>query len=136
MTKKAKERENPDDPDTPFLEWTFGAIGLALFAGAIIVMSLGLSGEREAPMITVTAGAAEASADLFRVEYSAFNAGDETASDVHLVARLMDGETAVEEQETQIDLLPGGSTRHGGLYFRHNPAELVLEIKPVSYQAP
>lgn len=136
MTNKDKDRRNADDPDTPFLEWTFGAIGLALFAGAIIVTLLGMIGEREAPVISAKAEPAEPSGSLFRVAYTAINAGDETASDVHLVATLMDGDRTVERQEAKIDLLPGGSIRHGGLYFTNNPADLVVQIVPVSYQSP
>lgn len=136
MADENRKSETAEDPDTPFLEWTFGAIGLALFAAAITVTSLALVGKREAPLVTVTAEAAAPAADLFRVEYSAFNAGDETAADVHLVATLKAGGEIVEMQETRIDLLPGGSTRHGGIFFKHNPSGLALEIVPVSYQEP
>lgn len=137
MTSKRKPRdEDPDDPDTPFLEWLSGAIGLALFLGALSVTVLNAMHTPQPPNISVNAEPPAASAGLFRVQYAAINSGDETAADVHLVARLLSGTETVEVREARIDLLPGHSTSHGGIFFEHDPTGLVMQITPVSYQEP
>ena len=136
MTSKPEPQEDATDPDTPLLEWVFGAIGLLLFIGALGVTLSNATGPREPPSISIHAEAFTISGGLFRVGYSALNSGDETAAGVHLVARLLSGEQVIEQQDAKIDLLPGGSSAEGGIFFKHDPSNLVTEIVPVSYQDP
>lgn len=135
MTQK-REKDNSADPDTPFLEWVFGAIGLALFLGAILVSSINAAGVHKPPSIAISAGPPTAADGRFHVPYSAFNSGDETAADVQLTARLMSGNEIVEEASGAIDLLPGQATHRGGVFFMHDPAGLRIEILPLGYQEP
>lgn len=135
MTHK-RERNGRAEPETPFLEWVFGAIGLALFLGAILVTSINAAGVHKPASITISAGQPTSSNGRFHVPYSAYNSGDESAADVQLMARLMSGNEVIEESTGSIDLLPGRSMRRGGVFFVHDPSSLMIEILPLGYQEP
>lgn len=125
-----------DEEDTPLLEWIFGAIGLVLFAGALVVTVLNGLSQDEPPTITTRIEQAQPSAGRFRVEFEATNSGDETAAHVQLVATLKDGGAVVESRTVEIDFLPPHSSRRAGVLFDRSPEGLVVEIKAVSYQHP
>lgn len=131
-TREKDSRTN----DTPLLEWVFGAIGLALFSGAVLVTLIHAGGVQKPPSIAISPGQPAAADGRFHVPYSAYNSGDETAADVHLAARLLSGHEVIEEASVAIDLLPGRSTRRGGVFFLHDPTGLRIEIVPLGYQEP
>jgi len=137
MPKPARKPDATDnDSDTPLLEWIFGALGLALFAGALAITLInGLSPDTP-PTISVAAEAPQATSEGFRVEFEARNGGDETAALVRLVATVKDGDAIVETQTVEIDFLPPHSSRRAGVFLQHDPAGLAVAIRAVSYQHP
>lgn len=137
MPKAARKPDATDnDADTPLLEWIFGAIGLALFAGALAITILNGLGPDEPPAISVTVEAPQPTREGFRVEFEARNGGDETAALVRLVATVKDGAAIVETQTVEIDFLPPHASRRAGVFLQRDPAGLNVAIRAVSYQHP
>lgn len=135
QAKRSSTRKN--EADTPFIEWLIGGIGLMLLLAclAFLVYEGVTNGEKPGPItasVVDVIDTGERHVVMFKIE----NGGSQTLSNLHVAARLLDGEREVESARTTIDYLPGGSSQQGGFYFEHDPRTLRVEIRAEGYQKP
>jgi uncharacterized protein (TIGR02588 family) len=137
MTTKKKSSEPAQKAKTPFLEWLLGGVGVVLLLSCITFLIYeGITSDEQPGAITASVKEILSAGDAYVVTFELHNAGSQTLSNVHLTARLTDGEREVERVQTVIDYLPGRSQQEGGFYFKHDPKNLDVEITPEGYQKP
>lgn len=122
---------------TPLLEWLLGGIGVVLFVGAIAFLVYEGSGAEDRPAgVEIRIDEVIVIDDAYLVRYRAHNLGTQTLVDLHISARVLDGQTELERVEAGIDYLPGRSWRRGGLYLREDPRKYRVDIGVGGYQEP
>jgi uncharacterized protein (TIGR02588 family) len=133
--KDSKPRQRTDE--TPVLEWLLGGVGVMLLAAcvAFLVYEGVTDGEEPGP-ITATVVELISAGNSHVVTFNIRNGGTQTLSNLHMTARLFDGEREIESATTEIDYLPGRSSQAGGFYFKTDPRGLRVEIQPGGYQKP
>ena len=137
MPAKQKLAERVQKAQTPFIEWLLGGVGVILLLSCVAFLIYeGVTNNEEPGAITASVKEIVSAGDAYVVTFELHNAGSQTLSNVHLTARLMDGEREVERVQTTIDYLPGRSQQEGGFYFKHDPKSLGVEITPEGYQKP
>lgn len=134
--ERQNKRENIGN-QTSVWEWIFAFIGLALVVGAIGFMLYEALWESESPPdIKVQVESINEISSGYLVKFRAVNQGGATASEVMIEAELKRGEEKVETSQTTVDFLPARSTRKGGFFFKHDPRQFDLQIRPVGYRQP
>jgi uncharacterized protein (TIGR02588 family) len=119
-------------------EWTTLLISLAIIGGLVgLVIWLSLSGGAEPPRFTVSPHleAVRQEADRYALPVSVQNAGGQAAQDTRVIAELAQtGEGSPETAEFTIDVLAGGETQEGTMYFNHDPTAHQLSVVVESYR--
>lgn len=134
-TKKAAPQTS--DPRTPLIEWLLGGVGVVLVLACVAFLVYeGMINCEQPGAITTSVTDVTAAGTDYVVTFEIHNGGSQTLSNLHLSARLFDGEREVEHATAVIDYLPGRSSEAGGFYFRRDPRELRLEIRPEGFQRP
>jgi uncharacterized protein (TIGR02588 family) len=122
---------------TPLLEWVLGGIGVVLLVACVAFLVYeGLNGEESPGAISAEVKEISAANGMHIVTFELHNAGSQTLSNVHLTARISQGDREIERAQTIVDYLPGHSRQEGGFYFKHDPRSYTLEIVPEGYQKP
>ena len=123
--------------DTPRLEWLLGILGLALLvAGVAYLTYQGLENPAQPGAIVVTVLDVHSVNGGHIVKFSVRTDGGENLSQLHLTARLSDGDQEIESAAAFIDYLPAHSEQRGGVYLRHDPRRHTLRIDPAGYMEP
>ena len=136
-TKEKRSPARKAEADTALIEWVFGGIGVVLLLSCIAFLAYeGFNNGEEPGPITSSVIDIVAAGDHHIVTFEIANGGSQTLSNLHVSARLLDGEREVESARTMIDYLPGRSSHEGGFYFEHDPRALRIEIRPEGYQKP
>jgi uncharacterized protein (TIGR02588 family) len=121
----------------PKLERILGAVGAALLiASAGFLAYRALTDEAHPGELLVTVTEVHDVGDAYVATFAVHNQGAQTLSQLHLVARVMDGEAELESVPALIDYLPAHSTQKAGVYLRHDPRRYRLEITPGGYMEP
>lgn len=127
----------PRPRDTPRLEWLLGVVGLALLvAGVGYLAWQGLKSSSKPGALVVTVLDIHSVGDAHVVKFSVRNEGSENLSQLHLSARLSDGNREIEAAQAFIDYLPARSEQRGGVYLRNDPRRYTLRIDPAGYMEP
>ena len=122
---------------THALEWLLGGVGaVMLFVGVVYLIRDGLSRSDRPGAVEAKVTDVVRAGDAFVVRFELHNAGDETLSNLHVTARLIEGDREIETASAVVDYLPARSTQRGGFYLRHDPERYELEIGPEGYQTP
>lgn len=119
------------------LEWGIAAIGLLLLLatlGYLAYQAVAMPHRPPEPVAQVLGVERQARGFLVRVRVS--NRGTETAAALKLQGVLRRGAEVVEQSETEIQYLPAGSSREGGIFFSRDPAQFTLEVAPRGYEKP
>lgn len=133
----ARQSRGGPQPDTPILEWILGGLGAALVLFALgFLIYVGESKTDRTGGVEVTVDQISRVEGGYLVQFSARNAGTRTLADVRVRARLMEGETQLENAEVVLDYLPGRSTARGGFYLQSDPAQYALRLRAESYREP
>lgn len=118
-------------------EWLVAALGLLLLLATLGYLGYhALAEPRRPPEPVAQVVRVERLAQGFLVRVRVANRGGETASALKLAGVLKRGDEVVEESEADFQYLPGGSSREGGLFFAHDPAQFALELRPKGYEKP
>lgn len=127
----------PRPSDTPRLEWLLGMLGLALLVAAVCYLTYqGLTHPSKPGALMVTVLDIHPVGDAHVVKFSVRNEGSENLSQLHLTARLSDGDKEIESAQAFIDYLPARSEQRGGVYLRNDPRRFTLRIDPAGYMEP
>jgi uncharacterized protein (TIGR02588 family) len=123
--------------DTPPLEWLLGMLGLALLiAGVTYLTYQGLANSSKPGPVVVTVLEVHPVGGAHIVKFSVRNNGDQNLGQLHLIARLNDGDREIESAPALIDYLPARSEQRGGVYLRNDPRRHTLRIDPAGYMDP
>src|SRR5688572_8687678 len=96
--------------DTPRLEWLLGIFGLALLvAGVSYLTYYGLTHPSKPGAVVVTVLDIHTVGEGHVVKFNVRNEGGENLSQLHLTARLSDGDREIESAQAVIDHLPAHS---------------------------
>lgn len=127
----------PRKSDTPRLEWLLGLLGLALLvAGVGYLAYQAIRNPARPGAVVVTVLDVHPAGDAYVAKFSVRNEGRENLSQLHLTARLSDGDKEIESAQAFIDYLPARSEQRGGVYLRHDPRRFTLRIDPEGYVEP
>jgi uncharacterized protein (TIGR02588 family) len=127
----------PRPSDTPRLEWLLGMVGLALLVAAVCYLTYqGLTHPSKPGALMVTVLDIHPVGDAHVVKFSVRNEGSENLSQLHLTARLSDGDKEIESAQAFIDYLPARSEQRGGVYLRNDPRRFTVRIDPAGYMEP
>ncbi|WP_369058017.1 hypothetical protein ABOZ73_10005 [Caulobacter sp. 73W] len=116
MARRAKPKA-PPTPDIPILEWVSSGIGGLMALALLALVLIDARKEHEPPILRISALETVQTPGGWRVMFEVRNEGGETAAGVHVTGALVDGETA----KAVLDVVPGGSTAEGGLFFEGDP---------------
>jgi uncharacterized protein (TIGR02588 family) len=112
-------------------------LGLALLVAAVCYLTYqGLTHPSKPGAVVVTVLDIHPVGDAHVVKFSVRNEGSENLSQLHLTARLSDGDKEIESAQAFIDYLPARSEQRGGVYLRHDPRRFTLRIDPAGYMEP
>jgi uncharacterized protein (TIGR02588 family) len=88
------------------------------------------------PVISVSAGPIHEQEGGYAVEIIVGNSGEIAAAQVIIEGSLRQGNDIVETSEASFDHVASRSQRRGGLYFRHDPRSLELQLRALGYVEP
>jgi len=118
--------------DAPLLEWATGALGALVLAVMLgVLVNAGLSDADAPPDVRTRVERILPVTDGYVVELIAENAGDQTAADVEIIAKL-----GADEARARFDYLPPHSERRGGVFFRNDPRAGDLTLRADGYADP
>jgi uncharacterized protein (TIGR02588 family) len=134
MGSQARKRRSSA---TPRLEWLLGIFGILLLASIVsLLVYEGLTHGDEPGAVVVTVTGIRDVGNVHLVKFSVRNEGSETLNQLHLTARLTDGNRQIESAQALIDYLPARSEQEGGVYLRNDPHRYALQIDPAGYMKP
>jgi uncharacterized protein (TIGR02588 family) len=125
-----------DDGRRTAAQWTTLVVSSLLLAAVIGVLVRELVEDRDpaAPEVSID-GRPRHVGDRWIVDVVVTNAGDETAANTQVTARLeVDGE--VSEADQVIDFLEGAAEEHLSFVFADDPAKGDLQVDIASYAGP
>jgi uncharacterized protein (TIGR02588 family) len=132
MADNQQTKPDARDQDTPWLEYSAAAIGVAFALGVIGVIAWeAVAGADTPPDIAVETARTNPASGGYAVEITARNRGTRTASEVAIEGRVGD-----ETGETTFDFVPGGAERTGTLVFKSNPGHAGVELRVLGYREP
>ncbi|MBC8130052.1 MAG: TIGR02588 family protein [Rhizobiaceae bacterium] len=118
-------------------EWICAGLGAIITVATFAVVALDLPGARaDIPDIRVTVKGIEPANEGFVVRIRARNVSDTTAAAFEIEGTLKRGSEIVETSHVTFDYVPRGSEENGGLWFRQDPRNLELLVRPTGYQEP
>lgn len=121
---------------TPLLEWGAGLLGLVIVVGAVGFLGYkGLEPESPYPDVEVQVVDIQPQDDGYVVAFEARNRGGATAQNVVVRGRV-ETPAGVAVSQAQVDYIPAGSTRSGGLFFRDDPRRHPLALHAEGYTQP
>ena len=121
----------------PFWEWVVAAAGLLLVLASVGVLAYyAWTGEADHPRPSVQVLSIEQQPAGWHVAVRVHNGAQATAAALRLTGQLRQGADVVEERELELQHLPGGSSREGGLFFSRDPRLHRLEWAFESYEEP
>ena len=131
----ARKNKQQSTANTPLLEWLVGGLGVILLVATVVFLVYeGLHNGEQPGAVTASVKEIVNGGDLYILTFELHNAGSQTLSNVHVSARVMDGEREIERAQTVIDYLPGRSRQAGGFFFQNDPQRYRVEIVPEGYQ--
>jgi uncharacterized protein (TIGR02588 family) len=140
MQTDSRERAKPENFQAgaaDFWEKLFGLCGLLLTVGALIyLLYRALNGADTPPHVVFRIESISARGETYLVRFSAQNHGEQTAAALLVEGALSKDGVIVEKSSAELDFLPAGSRRAGGLFFTHNPEELDIEIRATGFMDP
>lgn len=140
--KPSQDRPGPAGHDEaagapPLWEWGVGLLGLVLVVAAAGYLALhALAGDDAAPDPVVEVAAVHAQTGGYAVVVHVHNRSRATAANLNVAGTLSRGAQVVEESDTQLQFLPGESTREAGLFFAHDPRRHALVVRAKGYEKP
>ncbi|HEV2148655.1 MAG TPA: hypothetical protein VGR37_14725 [Longimicrobiaceae bacterium] len=118
-------------------EWVAAAVGTLLVVGAVAFMLReALTGSSSPPAVKVTVDSIIAQEDGFLVQLRVENKGGETAAALLVEGELKSDTGTVEKSETTISYVPAKGRRSAGLFFKEDPRDYALRVRPRGYDRP
>lgn len=138
MSKGERRTPKPRLSAAPRLERLLGALGIALVGSAVSFLGYqGLTQDDQPGAVVASVLDIREVGGMHLVRFAVHNTGRQTLSQVHLTARLLDGDAQqIESAQILIDYLPGRSRQEGGVYLQHDPGRYMLQISPAGYVNP
>jgi uncharacterized protein (TIGR02588 family) len=130
--------EDAREEAPPFWEWVVAGVGLLLLLASLAYLGWhALQGPQSPPAPRIELLGVDAQPQGgFLVRLRVRNAGGQTAAGLAVSGELKQGEQTLEQSETELDYLPGGSSREAGLFFTRDPRGGQLELSAKGYQKP
>lgn len=121
----------------PLWERIVAGLGLLTVIGLLgYLLYEAVAGDHSPPNILVDVVEVRDNGEDFLVIFEVRNAGGTTASSVVITGELARFGIVTEAASATLDFVPAESTRHGGLFFRHDPREATLRLTPSGYVVP
>ena len=125
---------------TPLSEKVIGVVGIIFLLGIIVFLVYEAMQPSTPPAVTVAIERIVPAAGSYLVEIQATNAGESTAATVEVEGTLKASDDPdaepIETSTTTFDYIPSQSTRRGGLFFREDPNQYILEVQAKGYIEP
>jgi uncharacterized protein (TIGR02588 family) len=117
-------------------EWVAAAVSTTIVIAMVVTLFLAGRREQTPPQLAVAIESVTASGSDFLVQFSIRNDGHKTAAQVIVEGQLEGGEAPPETSSVTFDYVPGGSVRHGGVLFKHDPRSGQLTLHPLGFREP
>lgn len=121
----------------PFWEWVVAGVGLVLLLASLAYLGFhALQGPQTPPAPRIELLGVHGQEGQFLARIRVRNQGTQTAAGLTVAGTLKQGDQTLEESETELDYLPGGSSREAGLFFTRDPRTAQLELSAKGYRKP
>lgn len=135
--QRARPKAGSPEAAPPFWEWVAAGAGLLLVLASIGVLAYyAWTGQSDLPQPEVQVVAIEQQPAGWLVAVRIHNRAQATAAALRLSGRLRQGPEVVEERALELQYLPAGSSREGGLFFSRDPRLHSIEWAFESYERP
>ncbi len=122
---------------TSVWEWVVAGMSTALVLALIAyLVYLGVSAPHTPPHVTIRRDTVTAMEGGYVVTFTARNTGGATAASVQVDGELKADTATIEKRSATLRFVPAGATRHGGLFFTHDPRSYRLELSASGYDRP
>lgn len=135
VNQTPSNKSQSEHSDIPLLEWIVAGLGLLIVGSTLSLMVYeAVAGDHSPPDVTFSVTSITKVGQGYRVDFTAYNQGGKTASEVQVEGKVSgpDAETA----EGTFDFIPPHSSRRGGLFFENDPAGGKLGFRTISYREP
>lgn len=123
----------------PWWHWLVAGVGAVLVLGTAGYLTFqSIHAPSDPPAITLSVSHMKAVPNGYVVVVNAHNSGGETAAGLKVTGVLKRNGQLLDQNEFTLDYLPASSSRHGGLFFTHDPqaAGVTLQLQPSGYSKP
>jgi uncharacterized protein (TIGR02588 family) len=117
-------------------DWVAASIAAAMVVSMVVTLFIAGRRERTPPRFAIAIESIAALGPDFLVQFSISNEGSETGAQVIVEGEVESAGEAPEKSSVSFDYVPGGSTRRGGVLFRHDPRAGRLTLRPLGYRQP
>lgn len=131
MAGRAKPKPQPTS-EIPVLEWISAALGGLTALVLLALVLIDARKEHKPPVLRVAVIETAQTPAGWRVLFEVRNEGGETAAGVRVTGALAGGETA----HAVLDVVPGGSTAEGGLFFSSDPRAGQMALRAEGFVEP
>lgn len=135
--QRARPQAGSPEAAPPFWEWVAAGVGLLLVLASIGVLGYyAWTEDARGPQPVAQVVAIEQQPAGWLVSVRVHNRSQAPAAALRLTGQLRQGAEILEERELELQYLPGGSSREGGLFFSRDPRQHRLEWAFGSYERP
>jgi uncharacterized protein (TIGR02588 family) len=119
------------------IEWIVSSTGTILFMFTLgFVLYNAVFGNGTPANINLRTLSVQQNGTDYLITIEAFNKGDASVEGLEVEVTLLDNGNEVEKGVTTFDYVPGNSKRKGGIFFRNNPKEYKIELRPLGFEEP
>jgi uncharacterized protein (TIGR02588 family) len=119
------------------IEWIVSSTGTILFMFTLgFVLYNAVFGNGTPANINLRTLSVQQNGTDYLITIEAFNKGDASVEGLEVEVKLLDNGNEVEKGVTTFDYVPGNSKRKGGIFFRNNPKEYKIELRPLGFEEP
>ena len=143
MSAPSRPKDTGDDkvgakrPASSRWEWVAAILGLVIVAAIVgYLVYFGVSEHGRIPAIDIQVVDIHSTPAGHVVRFRVINRGGATAAALRITGELREGDTVLEDADTELDYVPPHSERTANLVFKADPAKRILEIRPTSFTDP
>jgi uncharacterized protein (TIGR02588 family) len=119
------------------IEWIVSTTGTLLFLFTLMFVLVNAITNSKTPAdIKVKLLSVHENGDDFLLNVEVENKGNASVEGLEIEALLTNAGTEIEKGVTTFDYVPGNSKRKGGIFFKNNPQDFTLTLRPLGFEEP
>jgi uncharacterized protein (TIGR02588 family) len=119
------------------LEWIVSITGTLIFFFTLsFVLYNAVTNSHSPADINIRVLSFQPNGNDFLLNIEVENKGDASVEGLEIAAILQDNESEIERGVTTFDYVPGRSKRKGGIFFKKNPGDYQIQLRPLGFEEP